>query len=76
MVQVEIVLILVLHLILHGVRDTILICDADLVLCELTVLDSQIFLIKHVSLLRKRRQVYGYIVHLRNVLSVLDYTYS
>ena len=69
-------MIFIFHILLNLLWDTSLCSDADLVLSELTVLDSQIFLIKHVSLLRKRRQVYGYIVHLRNVLSVLDYTYS
>ena len=65
--------ILVLHIILHVCRKTILICDADLLFSEITIKDSPIGLVIHAALLQRGGQVFRQFMNIKDALGLLEY---
>ena len=60
---------------MHELGETVLNYDAYIVLCELTILNYPIYMIKHLSIIWSWSKLYGCIVHIMDVFSVMEYDY-
>ena len=75
MSQGTIVCICVVHFFLRGCWSTVLGCDADIIFNEITITDTPMLLVEHISLLKSRKKLLSQIVHPADALIVLDYVY-